>query len=155
LICARKTKLPDVRQKYGFVLPARLARLSRAIAVILVRESTALPASAALVAATVATPVSATVAVEPAAATAASRTTGCGLGASFVHLEIAPPDFFSIETCYGLGCFCIVGHFNKCKSARPAGLAIGRDVDARYLPERLKQRPQIRLGRLKTHVADE
>src|SRR6202140_4007984 len=42
-------KLPGVRQKHCFVLPARLARLARAIAVILVRESAALlPATASV-----------------------------------------------------------------------------------------------------------
>jgi hypothetical protein len=149
-------KLPGARQEHCFVLPARLARLARAIAVILVRESAALLPTAASVAVSVtaATTVATTVTIKPAPTTAA-RPAGSGLGARFVDLEIAPADFFSVEACNGFGCFGIVGHFHKREPAGTSRLAVRRNVDARDLPEGFKQRAQIRLGRLKTHVADE
>src|SRR6266403_2188633 len=141
---------PGVRQKHCFVLPARLARLSRAIAVILVRESAALlPATAP-----VAAPFAPAVPVEP-AAPSASRPAGCGLWAGLIHLQLAPTDFFSVEAGNSFRRFRIVGHFHKCESAGSSRFTVRRDVDTRNLPEWFKQRAQIRLGRLKTHVADE
>src|ERR1035437_3518346 len=83
----------------------------------------------------------------------ASWTTGRGLGASFVYLQIAAADFLSVETRNGLGCLGIVRHFDKSESASPSSLPVHRDMNARDLSERLEQRAQIRLGRLKTHVA--
>ena len=143
-------ELPGVRQKHCFVLPARLARLSRAIAVILVRESAALlPATAP-----VAAPFAPAVPVEP-ATTSASRPAGCGLWAGLIHLQIAPTDFFSVEAGNSFRRFRIVGHFHKCESAGSSRFTVRRNVDTRNLPEWFKQRAQIRLGRLKTHVADE
>jgi hypothetical protein len=128
--------------------------LSRAITVILVRESPALLASAASVA-PVGSTVSTAVAVIPATTTAATRTAGRALGASFVYFQIASSNFLSIEPRNGLGCFRIVGHFHESESAGSPRLAVRRNVNARNLPKRLEQRTQIRLGRLEAHVADE
>jgi hypothetical protein len=135
-------------------LPARFAGLSRAIAVILIRESAALLASAPSIAA-VGSAVSTAVSVVPTAAAASTRAGGSALGTRFVHFQIAPPYFFSIEARNRLGCFRVVWHFHKSEAAGSAGLAVGRNVNARNLPERFKQRTQIRLGRLEAHVADE
>src|SRR6267154_43117 len=92
--------------------------------------------------------------VEP-ATPSASRPAGCGLWAGLIHLQIAPTDFFSVEAGNSFRCFRIVGHFHKCESAGSSRFTVRRNVDTRNLPEWFKQRAQIRLGRLKTHVADE
>ena len=140
-------------------LPARLARLTGAIAVVFVGEPATLltaPASVSTIStigttitASIATPV----AVESPTATTGTRTAGCGLGTSFVHLQIAATDWFSIQSGDRCGGFGVVGHFHERESAGPSGFAVHCDMDTRDLPEWLEQRAQFRLRRLKTHVA--
>jgi hypothetical protein len=134
--------------------------LASAIAVILIRESAALFSAAAAVAAPVATAVTSAVTASFAApvpikspTASAPRTAGCGLGTRFVHLQIAPANFFSIEAGNRLGGLGIVGHLDERKSTGTARLPVHCDMNARDLSKRLEQRTQIRLGRLKAHVA--
>ena len=138
-------------------LPARLARLASAIAVIFIRESAALfPAAATFasaVPAAIAAPVAAAITIEPSAASA-TRTGRCGLRTGLIHFQIAPSDFFSIETCNRLGRFGIIGHLDKSEAASSSCLPIHCNVNPRNLSKRLEQRTQIRLCRLKTHVAN-
>ena len=46
-----------------------------------------------------------------------------------------------------------MGHFHKGKAARPAGIPVRDDLHALDLAQRIKQRPQLILGGLKTPVA--
>jgi hypothetical protein len=140
------------------LLPARLARLTRDFAIIFVRESFFAPAAtvsaiASAVSAAIATTISAAV---PAAAPWAARTAAAGFGfrASFVDFQIAAADVFAVQGRDGFGCFGIVGHFDETETAGPAGLAIGGDVHAGELAERLEKSAQILCGGLKAHIAD-
>jgi len=124
----RARRVAGVRQKHCFVLPARLARLSRAIAVILVRESAALlPASG---------PVAARSPRGPGRTRHTSR-----LEARWMRTlggphspQIAPTDFFSVEAGKCFRCFRIVGHFHKCESAGSSRFTVRRNVDTRICP---------------------
>src|SRR5574337_365192 len=86
-------------------------------------------------------------------ATAAPWPAPLGLRTRFVHLQVAPADLFPVERRNCLGRLVVIGHFHKSEPAGPARLPIRGHVDARNLSERLKQRAQIALGRLETHVA--
>src|ERR1700691_3101707 len=110
-------------------LPARLARLTGYLAVILVRKS--LPASAAsATAVSAAAPIAAGTAV----AGAAARTTwtaGFGLGPSFVDLEIAAAEVFAVERGDSLGRVRVINHFHEAEAARFAGFAVGSHMNSR------------------------
>src|SRR5271156_1484427 len=133
-------------------LPTRLAGLTRNLAVILVRKSfTATAASTAVSAAAT------TIAARATVARAAARTAwagGFGLGTSFVNLQIATTEIFAVESSNGLGRFSVVDHFHEAEAAGFAGFAIGSNMNARQLPERLEQCFEIRSSGLKTHVAN-
>jgi hypothetical protein len=88
---------------------------------------------------------------KPAAAKAAPLRPGC----SFVHLQGASGDFSPIQSGYCLGRLSIIGNFHKRKPSGLPRLTVMRDVNARDLSERLKQRAQVAFRSLKTHVADE
>src|SRR4029077_2614968 len=120
------------------MLPARLARLASRFAIILIGEAAAL----------------ATAATTAGVAAAAPWPAAFLPGARFVHLQIAPAHLFAVETGNGLGGFGIIGHFDKSKAACPAGFAVGGDVNAGDLTERLEERAQVALGGLETHVAN-
>jgi hypothetical protein len=122
-------------------LPARFARRARRAAIILVRESAAATAAAGTTAAA-------------AAAAARTSSTAFGLGARFVHLQVAAAEIFAVERGDGLGGFVVIRHFNESETAGAAGLAVHYDVNARDLTEGLKQRLQIALGGLKTHISN-
>jgi hypothetical protein len=138
-------------------LPARFARLSGTVAIIFGRESAALGISAsAATRAAAAGPVTIAVAVKSTAASAArtcaATSAGRGLGTSFINLQIAASDCFSIEACNGLGRFGVIWHFDECESASAPGLSIHGNVNTRDLAERFKHPAKFRLGRLKAHV---
>jgi hypothetical protein len=146
-------RLPAAPQSCNLALPARLAWLSCAVAVIFVREPPGLFAATAAVA--IATPITASITIKTSTASRSAWPAGCGLGASFVHLQVAATHFFSIEPgdCLrGLG---IVGHFNKRKSPGTSRLPVHRNVNTRDLTEGLEQGAQVRFRGLKTHVTDE
>src|SRR5271155_4446058 len=141
------------------VLPARLARLTRDFAIIFVRESflaaaATIAAVTSAVAAAIAAAAASVPAAAPAAAAWAARTAaGFRFRARFVHFQIAAADVLAVQGRDGLGRFGVVGPFHKAEATRAAGLAIGGDVHACELPERLKERAQIVRGGLKAHVA--
>jgi hypothetical protein len=91
-----------------------------------------------------------TAARAPAAITARA----VGFGPSLVDLEIASAELLAIEGRNGFGGFGIIGHFHKGEAARPAGLAIGDNMNAPDLAEGLEQRSQIGFRSLKTHISD-
>jgi hypothetical protein len=76
------------------------------------------------------------------------------LRGGFIDAQSAAGDFFPVKSGHSLGSVLILRHFNEGESARLAGFAIGYDVDARDLPERLKQRAQITFRGLKAHIPD-
>src|SRR6266849_2046249 len=122
-------------------LPARFARLARRLTVIFVRKTLA---SAALAASAAARAAKIPWTAWPAA---------FALRARFIHFQVAPANFFSIESGHGLRCFRIVGHFDECKTARAPRLPVHGHVHARYLAERGKQLAQFALRGLEAHVA--
>src|ERR1700680_1529598 len=126
------------RQRERWVLPARLARLARRFAIILVGEASA-PAASATTAGV---------------AAAAFWPAAFFPGARFVYLQVAPANLFAVETGDGFGGFGVIGHFHESKAAGPAGLAVGGNVNACDLAERLEERTQVALGGLETHVAN-
>src|SRR5580704_2734358 len=128
------------------LLPARLARLTRDFAIILVRESF-------LAAATTAASVTAAAATTT-TWTARSAAAGFRFRTCFIHFQIAAAYVFAVERCDGFRCFGVVGHFDETETTRAAGLAIGGDVHAGELAEGLEERAQILRGGLKAHVAD-
>src|SRR6266403_4900108 len=133
-------------------LPARLARLPRGIAIILIREAVA-PAAAAL--APSAAPTAR--AASPARAAEISRSTRratLALRPCFVDFQIAPANFFTVQCRHGLRGFRVVGHFHERKAARAARLAVHGHVDARHLAERREELSEIALRRLEVHVAN-
>lgn len=130
------------------VLPARLARLARGFAIILVRKffltTAAAPASA------IAATVSATT------ATSAARTawaSGFGLGPRFIDFQIASAEILAIESGDGFGGLIVILHFDETEAASAAGFAVRSNVDARELAEWLEERPEIRSSGLKAHIA--
>jgi hypothetical protein len=143
------------------VLPARLARLTRDFAIILVRESfffaTAGVAATrtAAIAAAITAAATTLAAPAPAATTRSARTSaGFRFRACFVYLQIAAADVFAVQSCNGFGCFGVIGHFDKTETARASGLAIGGDVDAGELAEGLEERAEVVRGGLKAHIAN-
>jgi hypothetical protein len=143
------------------VLPARLARLTRDFAIILVRESfffatagVAATGTAAIAATITAAATTLSAAAPAATARAARSAAGFRFRASFVYLQIAATDVFAVESCNGFGCFGVIGHFDETETARASGLAIGGDVDAGELAEGLEERAEIVRGGLKAHIAN-
>jgi hypothetical protein len=139
--------------------------LTGTVSVIFGRETATLAAASSAAAATVAIavaiPVSTTVEAASAATAAAptagptSATTATGgFRSSFVHLQSSSAYFFSIKSRHGLGCFCIVGHFDECESTRTAGLTVHGNVNPSHLSERFEERAQLRFRRLEIHVPD-
>src|SRR3984885_2914982 len=142
------------------VLPARLARLTRDFAIILVRESFFFATAGVAATGTAAIAVAITAAAStlsaaaPAATTRAARTAaGFRFRASFVYLQIAATDVFAVESCNGFGCFGVIGHFDETEAARASGFAIGGDVDAGELAEGLEERAEIVGGGLRDYFA--
>jgi hypothetical protein len=142
------------------LLPARLARLARDFAIILVRESFFAAATGVAAAGTAAIAAivifAATAAAITAAATWAARTAAAGFRfrASFVNFQITSADIFAVEGGDSFGCFGIVGHFDETETARASGLAIGGDVYAGELAEGLEESAEIFRGGLKAHIPD-
>jgi hypothetical protein len=130
------------------VLPARLARLARGLAIIFVREfflsAAATPSTA------IAATVSATT-TAPAARTA--RTAGFGLRPRLIDLQVSSAKILAIEGGDGFGGFIIILHFDETEAASASGFAVGGDVDASELSERLEERAKIRSRGLKAHIA--
>jgi hypothetical protein len=130
------------------VLPARLARLARGFAIILVRKFflAAAAASASTIAATVSTTTAASTA-------GTARAAGFGLGPRFVDFQVASAKILAIESGDSLGGFIVIWHFDETEPASASGFAVSGDVDARELAERLEKRAKIRRGRLEAHIA--
>jgi hypothetical protein len=130
--------------------------LARSFAVVFIRES-ASAASAAFAAAAVATTTIIAAPIVATAIAAGSRAARCPclFGTSFIHLQIAPADIFSIESGDRLSSLGIVRHLDERESAGSAGFAIHGNVHARDLAEWFEKRTQIALGSLETHVAHE
>jgi hypothetical protein len=138
----------------GEKLPARLAGLARGFTIVFVGE--AVSAAAFATAATSAAGSSAiTAAVSSAKIVAgAAWWSAFAAGARFVDLQIASAGFLTIESSDRLGRFVVIGHFDEGESTGPAGFPVHGHVHAGDLAERLKQRSQIALRRLKIHVSD-
>jgi hypothetical protein len=149
----RRGKITASTNADAIKLPARLARLTRYLAVILVRKSFAATAASSSTAISAA----ATIATRTTVAGAATRTARAarfGFGTSFIHLQIAPTKIFAVESGNGFGRIRVVDHFHEAEAARFSGFAVGGHMNTSQLPERLEQRPEIRSSSLKTHVAD-
>src|SRR4029077_15122236 len=82
-----------------------------------------------------------------------ARSAARRLGARLVHFQVTAAQFLSVQACYRLGGFVVVGHFHKGTAASTASLSVHDQVDARHLSERLEQRAQFSFRGLKTHVA--
>jgi hypothetical protein len=141
------------------LLPARLARLARDFAIILVRESffaTAAGIAASRAAAVAAVVIFTAAITAAAAATWAARTAAAGFRfrTGFVNFQVAAADIFAIQRRDRFGSFGIIGHFDEAETTRASGLAIGSDVHASELAERFEERAQIVRGGLKAHIAD-
>src|SRR5271155_727040 len=142
------------------LLPARLARLARDFAIILVGESFFAAATGVAAAGTAAIAAivifAATAAAITAAATWAARTAAAGFRfrAGFVNFQITSADIFAVEGGDSVGCFGIVGHFDETETARASSLAIGGDVYAGELAEGLEESAEIFRGGLKAHIPD-
>src|SRR5271169_3784883 len=128
-------------------LPARFARLPCRLAVVLIRKSLA-PAAAALATAATATP------IRPAKIAGPARRSAFTLRPRFIHLQIAPAQFFAIETGHRFRRFLVVRHFHKRKPPRPPGFPVHGHVHARHLSKRSEQIAQFAFRGLKTHVPD-
>src|SRR6266446_3708644 len=127
------------------------ARLPRGIAIIFIREAVASAAALAPSAAPTAW------AASPARAAEISRSTrraAFALRPRFIHFQIAPANFFTVQRRHGLCRFRVVGHFHERKAARAARLAVHSHVDARHLAKRREELSQIAFRRLEIHVAD-
>lgn len=144
-------------------LPAWLTRLTRGLAIIFIRESIAPAATLASTSAVTPAAIPATAAGATATpATRPSKSTGTRparrstlpLRTRFVHFQIAPTGFFTVESCDRLRCLFIIGHFHERESARSSCFAVHRHVYTRHLPERLEQRSEVALRRLEIHVAN-
>src|SRR5882762_1542449 len=148
---AARALIPAVQPIHGKgKLPARFARLPRRLTVIFVGETVA-PAAALAASATAAR------ATEVLGAAETLRTawgTAFALGARFIHFQVAPTHFFSIECGHGRRRFRVIRHFDECEAARPPGLPVHSHVDARYLAEWGKQLAQFALRGLEAHVAN-
>src|SRR6266481_937755 len=133
---AARALVPAVQPIHGKgKLPARFARLPRRLTVIFVRETIASAASA--LAATAASARAAIILCAAKSLGAAWRA-AFALGARFVHLQIAPAHFFSIEAGHGCRRFRVIRHFHECKAARAAGFPVHGHVNSRYLAEGCK-----------------
>src|SRR5882762_6793221 len=138
---AARALAPAVQPIHGKgKLPARFARLPRRLAVIFVREAVA--SSAALAASASSAKVPWT-----------SRRASFALRPRFIHFQIAPAHFFSVESGHGCRRFRVIGHFHECKTSRAPGLPVHGHVNPRYLAERSKQLAQFGLRGLEAHVA--
>src|SRR5580704_4750094 len=115
-------------------LPARFAWLPRRLAVVLIRKSLASTA-AALAAASATTAAS----VRPAKVPRPAWRSAFALRTRFVHFQIAPAQFFAIESGHRFRRFLVVRHFHKRKSPRSPGFPVHCHVHARYLPKRSEQ----------------
>src|SRR5882762_1043033 len=131
-------------------LPARLARLPRRIAIIFIREPVA-PAAALAPAATPARPASPTWAAKT---LRAAWRAAFALRPRFIHFQIAPANFFSVQRRHGLRRFRVVRHFDERKAARTTRLAVHGHVDACDLAKRSEKLSQIAFRGLEVHVAD-
>src|SRR5271165_4498371 len=130
-------------------LPARFAWLPRRLAVVLIRKSLASTAAAfAAASATTAAP------IRPAKIPRPARWSAFALRPRFIHLQIAPAQFFAIESGHRFRRFLVVRHFHKRKPPRPPGFPVHGHVHARYLPKRSEQVAQFAFRGLKTHVPD-
>jgi hypothetical protein len=150
---------------YPEKLPAWFPRLTRRLAIIFVGK--AIPPAATFAAATaIATAVSSTATAAPrstastaawtskaaASRTRAARRTAFALRPRFIHFQIAAAGFFPVQARNRLRRFRIIWHFHESEPASPARFTIHGHVHPRDLPERLKQRTEIGLRRLKIHV---
>src|SRR5579863_9428758 len=108
--------------------------------------ASALPATSAAAAAR-----APAVAISAEAARATRRTT-FALGPRFVDFQVPAVDFLAVQPGNRLSRLVVVRHLDECKTPRPAGLAVHRDMDPRDLAERLEERAQLALRRLETHV---
>src|SRR6267378_7716867 len=131
-------------------LPARLARLPRRIAIIFIREPVA-PAAALAPAAAPARPASPTWAAKT---LRAAWRAAFALRPRFIHFQIAPANFFSVQRRHGLRRFRVVRHFDERKAARTTRLAVHGHVDACDLAKRSEKLSQIAFRGLEVHVAD-
>src|SRR6266851_1120922 len=125
-------------------LPARFARLPRRLTVIFVRETVASPAALAASAASSAR--SAKIPWTP-------RRPAFALRPRFIHLQVAPANFFSVEGGHGCCRFRVVGHFHECKTPRAPSFPVHGHMNAAYLAERGKQLAQFGFRSLEAHIA--
>src|SRR5689334_6554468 len=107
------------------MLPARLAWLARAVAIIFIRESAAAPGIA---------PSTATITAASTAWTAPGR----ALGPGFVDFQITPTYGLAVQFGDGFGGFRVIRHLHKREPASSSCLSVRSDVHARDLSERLK-----------------
>jgi hypothetical protein len=110
-------------------LPARFARLTGYLAVILIRKSLATSAASATAVSTAA-PITAGTAIAGAAARS-TWTAGFRLGPSFVDLEIAAAEVFAVERGDSLGRIRVIDHFHEAEAARFPGFAVGSHMYSR------------------------
>src|ERR1041385_318262 len=72
----------------------------------------------------------------------------------FIDLEIAATESGAIESGDSLRGLGVIGHLDESKATSATGFSVGDDVNSSDLPEWLKQRSQIGLRSLKTHISD-
>ena len=104
-----------------------------------------LPAVAALA--------TATAAAAGAAAESASAATTLGLGTRFVDVERPSIKVGAVQTGDGLVGLTVVRHFDKCKTARTAGITIGYDIHSRNAAVRLEERADGGISGIKIQIA--
>src|SRR5690348_9209285 len=107
------------------MLPARLAWLARAVAIIFIRESAAAPGIA---------PSTATITTAVTTVTAASTAwtaPGRALGPGFVDFQITPTYGLAVQFGDGFGGFRVIRHLHKREPASSSCLSVRSDVHAR------------------------
>lgn len=75
--------------------------------------------------------------------TAAAASAAAGLGASFIHVELASAYLLAIQPFNSFFRFAVIRHFHEAEPARPSGEFIGDNSNAVYLSKRLKPRPEL------------
>jgi hypothetical protein len=112
---------------------------------ILVFAETAATTAAATTTAAIAATAAATATAKTAATPAATKTAAApaGLGPGFIHIESARSQLVSIHRADGFFRLFIVGHLNKTKAARLAGIAVLQNSDVFDLPVSCKSLPKF------------
>jgi hypothetical protein len=88
-------------------------------------------------------------------AASAARATPVYLRPGFIHIERPSAQIVPVQRRDGAIGFGRVGHFNKRKATRTAGLPVGHQIDAFYRAMRFKEGPNRLLGGAEIQVAYE